>query len=216
MKNKLSKFLIVPIAFLLTSCQMVPESSSPTNNEPESEPEPQPEPQPETSVNYKEGQLTKDELRTIILKAVDMEKNYMSSVFIEGANGEPSTSISITTYNNGYRLYVDPNGKVASYCPPDYSHAYYRTSYGGEPYGNINDYISEYVNDNYIYAFGYGQIGANPAALVACQSFLCYKNLDFNPNDALCQKENNNYIVTFNHPNGGETNLYWKMNHKCR
>ena len=201
MKNKLGKLLTISAVFLLSACQLTPKIPSSSDKEESQE------------VSYSEGNLTNDELKTIILKAAQMERDYMSSVVLEGDSGVGigDNNFSITTYNGGYRLYETGDYKIASYCPSDYSHVYFRMSNNNQPFGDVGDYITDSVNDQYIYAFGYGQIGANPAALVACQSYLCFKNLEFDPKDAFCKKENDNYVVSFNNFIGGETNLYWEM-----
>ena len=47
--------------------------------------------------------------------------------------------------------------------------------------GEINDYRSDSFDDQYIYAFGYGQIGFNPASFIACYGLL------ISPEDSITQ-----------------------------
>lgn len=173
----------------------------------------------ESAVRYKIGSLSSEEVEEIVLRAVEMEKNYMSSVVMVDDNGEITSGIQITAYKNGYRLYesVSQSGdetvttKIVSYCPANYSHVYW-TRYDEENGDlSISDYITDSFNDQYIYAYGYGQIGANPAALVACQSSIGMKERTFQSRDATCEKTNDHYIVSFKANRMDDFEFSWKM-----
>ena len=65
--------------------------------------------------------------------------------------------------SNGY----EPED-IYAYSTPDWEHNYHCSKTTENGFSNIEDYIYSEAHDQYIYAFGYGQIGFNPASFIAC------------------------------------------------
>ena len=153
---------------------------------------------PEETVSYTPGSISSDDLASIIRKAVDIEKKYLTKVSID-----TSDFLLIERFNDGYYhynvKYPGPHGlDVYAYSTSDFSHNYYcMTQDGGETYSDISDSVVSDTDDQYSALFGYGQIGINPAAFLACQSGLIYYSFDFDTFNRVCKKTVESYIVTF-------------------
>ena len=133
-----------------------------------------------------QGELSFSEYKRIVLNAVEVEKAKMSKVTYNPGESQP---ISITTrYNDGYyQSYQDVSSmnlgynevSIYAYSTHNFEHNYYAYEVDGQITGSINEYVStEEENDNYIFTFGYGQIGISPAAFIACYSGIGVAGLD--------------------------------------
>ena len=150
---------------------------------------------PEQPVSYPLGSISSNELASIITRAVYIEKKYMSRVTIDDLD-----TIIIERFNGGYYHYhiKYPLIDMYVYSPNDFSHNFHcSTQDSGETYSSIGDYVSSDTDDQYSYAFGYGQLGSNPAAFLACQSGLIFESFEFNSFERTCKKHVESYFVSF-------------------
>ena len=133
-------------------------------------------------VMFPTGPLSREQVLGIVLRAVEREKT--AAIKSEVSDDPNMGGLEVLYYRGGYRSYTafweapTPNSHydVISYVTPDYSEVYYASRTDSNPYGSVSTYSTPDYNDQFIYAYGYGQIGISPAAFVACQSMIGYKN----------------------------------------
>lgn len=132
-------------------------------------------------VTFPTGPLSREQVLGIVSRAVEREKT--AAIKSEVSNDPNMGSLEVLYYRGGYRSYTNylispPNSHydVVSYVTPDYSEVYYASRTDSNPYGSVSTYSTPDYNDQFIYAYGYGQIGISAAAFVACQSMIGYQN----------------------------------------
>ena len=173
---------------------------------------------PNINSGNSEQNLSSSKFEEIIYKAVEEEKNKMSSVSFEAESSENrwiNNNMLIKRYNNRYYRYTTGQNSdpyyICAYSTSDYQHNYY--GYCDENYNayDVNEYFSgDNSQDQYIYTFGYGQIGFNPASFIACYSIQLKV---FNPQSIIevtniKQKGNNLSFTTLNYGKSEGMNMF--------
>lgn len=121
--------------------------------------------------------LTYEEFKQIVINAAHVERDRMSKiVFLDGDGVFISENNYIERFNGRYyysHSESEVNGEkyvneIYAYSTADWQHNYYCYKATNGEISSINDYVSDGATDQYIFTFGYGQLGFHPASFIAC------------------------------------------------
>lgn len=165
------------------------------------------------------GELTLNEFKDVVFNAVEVEKELMSKAKVSiPSQGQ---EMLMTVYKNGYYQasqdvsafdYGYNEVNLYAYSNSDYSRNYYVYEEDGVLEDTIYEYNSSEYNDPYIMVYGYGQIGTNPAAFVACYSGLGMNDPGIiEPDDMRIGDDDHLYFTIRNYGNSEGMNLFFDV-----
>ncbi len=157
------------------------------------------------SVDNVDKDLSYEEFKNIVINAAHVERDRMSKiVYLDGDGTYVSENSYIERFNGGYyHSYSESEvndekyvSEIYAYSTPDWQHNYYCYLNDNKQISSISDYVSENVTDQYIYAFGYAQLGFHPASFIACYGGMIFKSGGL-PSVTFTDMHQTNNVVSF-------------------